>query len=204
MLVSETRSLTCLDHVFVAHLPSPSPLLARSTRLSCCPLLLHTCATHRSVTTLTSVGFGDITPGTGREYAITTFVEVLGSLFAAYLFGAFSVVISSFNREDEEYQEKMQQVRDVCLNGKVPPPLVRKIFDFYKHQFKRRRDFANNNLIDDLPGAETSEETGGDKEMLQAKETENIDTRPRVCVLTCAYALPSPPASSFSIRVAAP
>ena len=125
-------------------------------------------------------------------------------MFAAYLFGAFSVVISSFNREDEEYQEKMQQVRDVCLNGKVPPPLVRKIFDFYKHQFKRRRDFANNNLIDDLPGAETSEETGGDKEMLQAKETENIDTRPRVCVLTCAYALPSPPASSFSIRVAAP
>jgi hypothetical protein len=180
--------------------------------LSCCALLLLTCAAHRSVTTLTSVGFGDITPGNGREYAITTFVEVLGSLFAAYLFGAFSVVISSFNREDDEYQEKMQQVRDVCLNGKVPPPLVRKIFDFYKHQFKRRRDFANNNLIDDLPGAETKEETGGDKEMLQALEKQRTPyetrhnfmqtyTDTRVCVLTYAYARPpADPSQSESLH----
>ena len=107
-----------------------------------------------SVTTLTSVGYGDITPTDNAEIVLTICVQLLGSLFTSYVFGAFSVALASFNREDDAFQGKLQRVKQLCLNNHVPPDIVHKVFDFYRYAFLRRRDFARqSNIIEDLPDA---------------------------------------------------
>ena len=119
-------------------------------------------------TTITSVGYGDILPGNRTEYVFATIIEIVGSLLVAVLFGSMSLIAANLYQDQDRFDEKMYAIKQLCVNGKVPPKVMGKVFDFYQYQFLRRRDFGKN-VIEDLPSSLHGEVIGCIEEELMKK-----------------------------------
>jgi hypothetical protein len=61
--------------------------------------------------TMTSIGFGDITPMTDIEKGVSLFVMILGASTYGSIFGAFVVIIDDINAEKKHRQSAMDALR---------------------------------------------------------------------------------------------
>ena len=88
-----------------------------------------------ALTTLTTVGYGDIQPQTNTERAFVVFVMLGGALMYASIFGNVAVLIQTFDAANARYKEKLDQLKEFAtyydLDEKLHAKLVKYI---QKHQ----------------------------------------------------------------------
>lgn len=61
--------------------------------------------------TMTSIGFGDMTPLTDVEKITSLIVMIIGASTYAGIFGAFVVIIDNLQAEDRSKSQKIEEVR---------------------------------------------------------------------------------------------
>lgn len=66
------------------------------------------------VTTLTTVGYGDVRGFTSTEYIVTMFVEFIGILFFSIMMGSINEIFLESNAESDIIDSKLESV-DVWL-----------------------------------------------------------------------------------------
>ena len=104
-----------------------------------------------AVTTLTTIGYGDITPKTTLEQWTAMFGMAAGAFLFGMLLGTLSAQITAGNIADQEYDKQMETVREFLRAKKVNVEQRRKIMAFYDNYFHSKTVFAEEELLEKLP-----------------------------------------------------
>jgi hypothetical protein len=104
-----------------------------------------------TITTMTTVGYGDITPVLDREYLFASFVMLVGASFYAYIIGNIASLVGQLNASKAQYQQRAQFVTSYLHGQKVSAKLVNRVQAYYYNRWEKYRNFNEDDLLSDLP-----------------------------------------------------
>lgn len=113
-----------------------------------------------SMTTLSTVGYGDITPKTDEERAYAIVAMVTGGALYGYVIGSLTSIVTETGVSSRAYNERMELI--YCwLDGheQLPAPLRRRLRRFFKRTQGEKSVLEDSQIIADLSpelGAETA------------------------------------------------
>ena len=110
-------------------------------------------AIYWSVTTLTTVGYGDITPDVSKvpQTIYTMVVMFLGVGFYGYIIGNITTLLQRLDMKKSMYYSKINQVSNFLNYRKVPSTIQHRILDYYTFLWENRIGFNETQLLRDLP-----------------------------------------------------
>eukprot|EP00392_Amoebophrya_sp_AT5.2_P003463 g3468.t1 len=102
---------------------------------------------HWSVMTITSIGYGDITPTQWNEYLVCVIVMFIASFSWAYVMGNACSVIMNMDPVRVEFEQSMDQLNSMMKEQLVPPALQRKLRENMReaqnlHRLLRSRELS--------------------------------------------------------------
>ena len=100
-------------------------------------------------TTLTTVGFGDITPATNGEKMYTMVVMVLGAVIYATIFGNVALVIQSLDHAYSRARARTEVVKNLGYHYDLEPATVKKLHHYVEMQMLNNMEFRE--VLEDLP-----------------------------------------------------
>jgi voltage-gated potassium channel len=104
-----------------------------------------------TITTMTTVGYGDITPGRTVEYVLAGIIMLMGASLYAFIIGSIASLLNSINAAKNRHWERIESVTDFLRDQKVPADLNAEVRNFYEHIWERYRGVDRNRMLDDLP-----------------------------------------------------
>jgi len=104
-----------------------------------------------TITTMTTVGFGDITPARTVEYVVAMVVMLMGASLYAFVIGSIASLLSGLNAERTRYRDRMLSVTHYLQQQGVSPDLHQRVRRFYEYLWGKHRGVAENELFQDLP-----------------------------------------------------
>ncbi len=114
-------------------------------------LQLYLIAIYYTITTLTTVGYGDLTCVTPKEKIFGLIMEVVGIFAYSWALTAMSNYVKILNEKTEELSKKCKILDEIKLSyPKFPDDLYDRIIRYLKYkQFNEKKD--KNIILDDLP-----------------------------------------------------
>ncbi len=103
--------------------------------------------------TLTTVGFGDITPITNIERVYAIFTMFFGYSFFGYLIGSFAGILTKQNPIKEKYKQNMEKLTNAARYAGLPLDLQQQIHAYYQYQMTRRIGYDEESFINELPAS---------------------------------------------------
>jgi len=108
-------------------------------------------AIYWSVTTLTTVGYGDITPFSDLARVYTMLVMILGVGVYAFVIGNISSLLVKVDAIQEAQKRKINLLADYMQHCHVPDELQGEVFGYYNHFLDTHPSRDNEVLLKDLP-----------------------------------------------------
>ena len=105
-----------------------------------------------TVTTLTTVGYGDITPTRNAEILYAVLVEFLGIGFYGFLIGNIANILSRKDPARIQYEKNIEQLGALIQYRNLPVQLQRRIRDYYAYLWSKRLGFDESSFLEGLPG----------------------------------------------------
>lgn len=102
------------------------------------------------VTTLTSVGYGDITPRNELETAYAILVMAAGVGMFGYVIGNIAHIIANLHPSRVRYVETMEGINAFMDYRGLPPDLKHRIRDYYAYRWEKRLGFEESAILNDL------------------------------------------------------
>ena len=106
-----------------------------------------------ALTTLTTVGYGDITPANNLERVYTCFALILGALIMAGMISELSALMVSLDHQATLVQEKLDAVKEYAASRKLPKPLAMRLKKHFKYYYSQRPAFDELELLSECPPA---------------------------------------------------
>jgi voltage-gated potassium channel len=106
-----------------------------------------------AVTTLTTVGYGDITPKTNAGRIYTMFVMFIGVGVYGFVIGNISRIFAESARYKEQTREKYAELNTFMKYYHIPNRLQGAVFNYYNHLFTKRLSDNDAKIISELPQA---------------------------------------------------
>lgn len=103
------------------------------------------------VTTLTTIGYGDITPNTNAQIIYTMFVEILGVAVFGYLIANITGIVSKRDPVKQSYLQQTEKLAALVKYRKIPKELQEKIRNYYLYVRKKRLGYNEMSVLADLP-----------------------------------------------------
>ncbi|WP_430813504.1 cyclic nucleotide-binding domain-containing protein [Carboxylicivirga sp. RSCT41] len=104
-----------------------------------------------TITTVTTVGYGDITPETNAQKLYAIFVQLLGYGVFTYMIGS---VASRLLRKDParvRFEDNVDGLVSLLHFKSLPAPLRNKIMDYYKYMWRNRLGYDETAFLESLP-----------------------------------------------------
>lgn len=89
-------------------------------------------ALYWSMTTLTTVGYGDISPSSERERVYTILAMVIGGGFYGYVVGSISAMVSNSDLNATAFYDRMELIHAWLTHHKLPLPMKRRLRRYFK------------------------------------------------------------------------
>jgi voltage-gated potassium channel len=102
------------------------------------------------VTTLTTVGYGDITPQNNVQRIYTIFVMIAGVGFYGFVIGNVASLLSSLDVARSRFLEKTEQIDAFLRHHAIPPSLRDRIHDYYQYLWESKLGAGEDELLTDL------------------------------------------------------
>lgn len=103
-----------------------------------------------AITTLTSVGYGDIHPYNSSEKIFTCFVVILGIFVYSYMVGSLTNLVSNLDSRKSKLRKKIEILQNVTDEYKVGDTLYKKLANAIEYEHTHSRKEVDE-LIDSLP-----------------------------------------------------
>lgn len=115
-----------------------------------------------AVTTLTTVGYGDITPKTSLEHGVAIGVMFVGILFFSFVVNSMGAALASSSaaaRRSAALRAKFAEVEGWARARALPPALRRRILEYYGEVWVRKEEWREADLYGELPAPLRAEVT---------------------------------------------
>ena len=112
---------------------------------------LYVKAFYWTITTLTTIGYGDITPSGNAQIAFVIFIELLGAGMYGLIIGNIANLIANIDVAKTQYTEKLEKINTFLKYKNIPNDLQRKINDYYNYLWESRRGYDESAVLTDLP-----------------------------------------------------
>lgn len=106
-----------------------------------------------ALTTLTTIGYGDITPHTNIGRIYTCFIMIIGVGMYGIVIGNISRILASADRHKEQTREKISDLLMFMKHYRIPDGLQKAAIAHYGHLFSKRLSDNDEKIIADLPHA---------------------------------------------------
>jgi len=103
----------------------------------CKPWHVYMASLHWSVMTITSIGYGDITPVRNEEYVTCIFCMLFGGILWAYIIGSTCSLIANGNPVEANFETNADLLNHMMTEARVPP-WQRSLFRGYLREAKTR------------------------------------------------------------------
>ena len=114
-------------------------------------------ALYWSFSTLTTVGYGDISARTQQEQIYAMVMMLVGVSWYAYIVSSMSTIMSSFDAQNKAVRDKMLCVNEFIRAAKLPKDLSKQVRDFFdfklatsQHSFLMSTNYDVDELLDEL------------------------------------------------------
>jgi len=99
-------------------------------------------AVYWAVTTITTVGYGDITPGTALERCFVSMAMLLGATFYGYLVGTITSIVASIDLNCSAYYDRLDLIHAWLSHHSIPIEMKRTLRRYFQ-QFLANRCAVN-------------------------------------------------------------
>jgi len=104
-----------------------------------------------TVTTLTAVGYGDITPADSVQKLYAVGTMVVGLAFLGYMIGFMASMLSRRDPSRALFQENIEQLSVAAQYGGIPQDLQRRVYDYYAYLWRQRLGYNESDFLSSLP-----------------------------------------------------
>merc|ERR1712216_415801 len=126
------------------------------------PFQIYCGACYWSTTSITSVGYGDITPQNTSEMMLTTLYLLIGAFFWAFIIGNICALLSSNDPGAIEYQQTMDELNLFVADRNLPNDLRRRLRMFIINSREVSKNARQQTLVNKLsPGLRSEVQHNG-------------------------------------------
>jgi CRP-like cAMP-binding protein len=104
-----------------------------------------------SITTLTTIGYGDITPQTNPQIIYVIFIEITGAALYGFIIGNIANLITNIDISKNQYSERMEKINTFMKYRNIPFVLQERINNYYTYLWESRRGYDERSVLKDLP-----------------------------------------------------
>nr|XP_056713169.1 potassium voltage-gated channel subfamily H member 2 [Euleptes europaea] len=108
-------------------------------------------ALYFTFSSLTSVGFGNVSPNTNPEKIFSICVMLIGSLMYASIFGNVSAIIQRLYSGTARYHTQMLRVREFIRFHQIPNPLRQRLEEYFQHAWSYTNGIDMNAVLKGFP-----------------------------------------------------
>ncbi|GAB6022769.1 hypothetical protein CHUAL_006863 [Chamberlinius hualienensis] len=108
-------------------------------------------ALYFTFSSLTSVGFGNVSPTTNLEKIFSICVMLIGSLMYASIFGNVSAIIQRLYSGTARYHTQMLRVKEFIRFYQIPNPLRQKLEEYFQHAWTYTNGIDMNMVLKGFP-----------------------------------------------------
>lgn len=106
-----------------------------------------------ALTTMTTVGYGDITPNTLKEVLFTMLTMCIGVSIYAYIIGNIATLVANLDAQALAFRQKMDAINEYMRFREIPEKLQYRIRRYFDYVWARNKGLNEKNIIEDLPKA---------------------------------------------------
>ncbi|KAF3694899.1 Potassium voltage-gated channel subfamily H member 7 [Channa argus] len=108
-------------------------------------------ALYFTFSSLTSVGFGNVSPNTNSEKIFSICVMLIGSLMYASIFGNVSAIIQRLYSSTARYHAQMLRVKEFIRFHQIPNPLRQRLEEYFQHSWTYTNGIDMNTVLKGFP-----------------------------------------------------
>ncbi|XP_006833627.1 PREDICTED: potassium voltage-gated channel subfamily H member 6 isoform X2 [Chrysochloris asiatica] len=103
------------------------------------------------ICSLTSVGFGNVSPNTNSEKVFSICIMLVGSLMYASIFGNVSAIIQRLYSSTARYHTQMLRVKEFIRFHQIPNPLRQRLEEYFQHAWSYTNGIDMNAVLKGFP-----------------------------------------------------
>ncbi|XP_046350011.2 potassium voltage-gated channel subfamily H member 6-like isoform X1 [Haliotis rufescens] len=108
-------------------------------------------ALYFTFSSLTSVGFGNVSPNTNSEKIFSILIMLIGSLMYASIFGNVSAIIQRLYSGTARYHTQMLRIKEFIRFHQVPNPLRQRLEEYFQHAWSYTNGIDMNMVLKSFP-----------------------------------------------------
>jgi len=118
------------------------------------------------MTTMSSVGYGDILSRNNTERTFTVFLELIGAFVFAIIIAALTASVTSMDMNARRANEQLESVASFVQNRKFPTSLSRRIRRHFRQYYQHKAAINEAKIFDEMSSSLRMEVS-----LFQLKET---------------------------------
>ncbi|CAE7171187.1 Hcn1 [Symbiodinium pilosum] len=103
-----------------------------------------------TTTTVTSIGYGDVTPGNADERLVASVVMILSQLYFAKVFADLTFLTSMYNQWTLQRHQRMTQTRSALESMNIPKQLIQRVQACQTYVWDVQKERRAKNCFEDL------------------------------------------------------
>lgn len=107
------------------------------------------------VTTVTTIGYGDLTPDKARliEVIYVMGIQLLGAGSYGYIIGNIATLLANIDLAKVQHRERTGRVNTFMKSKKFPKNLQQRVHHYYDYLWDTRKGYDDAAILEELPGA---------------------------------------------------
>ena len=106
-----------------------------------------------TVTTLTTIGYGDITPANPLQFIYVIVVMLMGAAIYGFIIGNIANIIANIDVAKSQFRERVENIDTFLKYRNIPSRLQARIHDYFDYLWESRRGYEESNILRHLPTA---------------------------------------------------
>ena len=108
-------------------------------------------AVYWCITTLTTVGYGDIAPKTPVQMLYANGTQIVGVAFFGYVLSNIASLLSRLDAARESHLARLDKIESFFRHYKVPNDLRFKLRSYYQYMWESHRGYDDKSILDEIP-----------------------------------------------------
>jgi len=106
-----------------------------------------------AVTTITTVGYGDVHAMTNSEKVLSAIAMLIGGFFFGLLVGNLSSILTVGSINSQKYKENISGLREFLIDRNVPTKTRKRVVAFYENLYTSKSAYDERGMLEKLPQA---------------------------------------------------